>query len=489
MSKRKVGLYLGVSCAAAVVVENRKVISLSKFDLSSVEEENPDALNDEVRWEALVNRTLREAGAEEDKDIYVSVTDRDFIFRSFEMPLMKRREITSSLVYEIEKYIPFKTEELRWDYRFASFPKEKKIDISFVGIREDSLRNIQDVLKRLNLNPVYIEPSALSVVRAVKSLPRFSQCKNFALLDYTSSEAYLTFFYSSLPIFNRYLVIPKEGGSFNWEKLIEAVRLSFLYFKREYKFYEPDKMIILGASQNDNLIAALKDDLQTEMETVALDSFISRENRELEHIKAWGVVERESYPASFSPALLTTDIHLSGKAEKIAPLKTGLIVSLGIAGIIAGIGFNFFVNNKLGIEKQAITQADREISLPAGINSWGKIESEIDNIKGRVRSLEKLSVPLNKISPFLSRLPYFLPQGLWLDSLEMAAYDSRYKIILRGNIFLSDAYQERLEIDEFILSLKDKEEVKSIFSNIQMTSSERRKTGEFMVTFFTIKLE
>ncbi|UCD15116.1 MAG: hypothetical protein JSV34_05200 [Candidatus Omnitrophota bacterium] len=487
MSRGKVGLYLGVASAGAVVVDNRKVVSLAKFDLSSFEEETQDTLNEEIRWEALINRTLREAGAQA-KDIYVSITDRDFIFRSFEIPLMKRREITSSLIYEIEKYIPFKMGELRWDYRFVRFPKEKKIDISFVGIRNDNFQKIKDILKRLNLNSIYTEPSSLSIIRIIKSLPRLSHLKNFALLDFTKSEVYLTFFYYNLPIFNRYLVIPKEGDNINLDKLIEAVRLSFLYFKREYKFFEPEKMLVISNSQNENLVASLKGDLQIETENVPLKTFIRRENAEIEHLKALGVAERDNYPLSFAPYLLTTQEQLAGKGEKIAPLRIGLISFLGILGVLMSVFLSSFMENRLSAERELVKK-ESKLVLPEGIASWLKIEQEIASKSKRVSSLKNLAAPLNKISPFLEKLPYFLPQGLWLEGLELAPYRDKYRVILRGNIFLSDAYQERLEIDKFISDLKNKEEIKSLFSNIEMTSSERRRAREFMITFFAIKLE
>ncbi|MBU1121375.1 MAG: hypothetical protein KKF54_01585 [Candidatus Omnitrophica bacterium] len=488
MSKGKVGLYLGVASAGVVVVENKEVVSLAKFDLASFEEEFQDVLNEEIRWEALINRTLREAGAE-GKDIYVSVTDRDFIFRSFEMPLMNKREITASLVYEIEKYIPFKMGELKWDYRSVRFPKDKKIDISFVGIRDDKFNKINDILKRLNLKSIYIEPSSLSIVRAIKSLPRIAHLKNFAVLDFTKSEAYLTFFYYNLPIFNRYLVIPKDGENINFEKLIEAVRLSFLYFKREYKFYEPDKMIIVGNAQNENLINALKEDLQTEVEMVSPNEFIRRDNSEMEHLKALGAVDREYYPLSFSPVLLATEDQISGKGEKIVSLKIGLISFLVILGIGASFLLSSFLGNKLSIEESNLQTDERNLALPKSVSSWVTIENEIKNKKSRVDFLAGLARPSKKLSPFIEKLPYFLPQGLWLDNLEIIFSGGSYKVIIRGNIFLSDAYQERLEIDKFILNLKHKEEVNSLFSNIEMTSSERRQIGEFMVTFFTIKFD
>ena len=128
MGKIKVGLYLGVDSLGGVVISGGKVIASARYTLSSLEEEaHVENLSDEVKWEALINKCLREMNVE-GKEVYISMADRDFIFRFFEMPMMRRNEIQSSVTYEIEKYIPFKLEELRWDYSTLKFPKEKKIE-------------------------------------------------------------------------------------------------------------------------------------------------------------------------------------------------------------------------------------------------------------------------------------------------------------------------------------------------------------------------
>jgi Tfp pilus assembly PilM family ATPase len=487
MSKGKVGLYLGVNSAAAVVVDNKTIVSCARFDLASLEEET-DIVNEEIRWEALINRTLREAGAEE-KDVYVSITDRDFIFRSFEMPLMKKKEVASSVVYEIEKYIPFKVRELRWDYGYSKFPKDKKINISFLGVRNESLKKFQEILVRLNLHSAVIEPSSLSIARIIKSLPNLSGLKNFAVLDFSDSEAYLTFFYYDLPIFNRYLVIPQKDGKVNLEKLIEAVRLSYLYFKREFKSYEPEKIVVVGNQRDEKFLKSLSDDLQAEIEMFSPQDFSDKENTAVDSLKALGVVSREYYPFAFNPVLMTTKEHTEGGFLKKVPLKLSLIGLFVSLGLIVSVSLSIFMGNKLSTEKKKLEQEESKVILPREkISSWESLKKDIKDKKGKAASLQKLS-RFKRISPFLDKLPHLFPRGLWLDNLDLVPVGSRYKVIMRGNIFLGDSYQERLEIDKFVLNLKNDKTVKSIFSKIEMTSSEQRRKGEFTVTFFAMRLE
>ena len=219
---KNIGLYLGANSVGVVAVENKKVVSLAKFALSSLEEEaKVESLCEDVKWEALINKALREVGADT-KDVYVTLADKDFIFRSFPMPLMKKSEIESSVIYEIEKHIPFKINELRWDYSYSTVSKEKRVDTSFIGMKNDNFEKVKKILGNLELNPQVVEPACLSLVRAIKSDKKFASLKNFAVLDYTNSEAYLTFYYNDLPVFNRYLTVSKDQDV---EKFVESVRM------------------------------------------------------------------------------------------------------------------------------------------------------------------------------------------------------------------------------------------------------------------------
>lgn len=487
-AKRKTGLYVGSSCAAVVVVENNKVISLAKCDLSFSEEELDSNLTEGVRWDTLINKTLREAKVSE-KDIYVSLTDRDFIFRSFEMPLMKKREIVSALSFEIEKYIPFKIDELRWDYRYSSFLKEKKINLSFLGMIKNNFLKIGEIISHLNLNAAVIEPSSLSLARMIKSLPRLSGVKDFALLDYTSSEVHLTFFYQDLPVFNRYIAIPKKETEFEIDKLIESVRLSFLYFRREFKSYHPKKAVILGEINTDKIAGALREDLSIEVEIVSAQDITGRRDACIEHVKAQGAVSRDTYSYAFNPSLMTTKEQMAGGTEVKVSFKIGLIIFF----IMLGIGSNFlvsmFLNNKVNARKQQLAQDNIKLLLPEDIKSWSKVQEKIKTTRDLIKVLEPMSVPIKKLSPFLENFPYLFPEGLWLSNLEVAAVHAGYKVILRGSIFMNDSYQERLEIDKFILKLKNMKEVSELFSKVELTSTERRKDETFMVTFFSLILE
>lgn len=496
MANKKIGLYLGVNSMGGVVVTNNKITSSTRYDMSSLEDEaKVENLHEEVKWEALLNKTLRELKAE-GKEVYVSLADKDFIFRSLEMPLMNRREIESSLTYEIEKYIPFKVEELMCDFNYTTFPKEKRVTISFVGMRESNFARASEIFTRLGLEPVVVEPSSLSLARVIKNIKKFSNLKNYALLDFVNTEAYLTFFYYDLPVFNRYFAVPRTEEGIDLEKFIEPIHLSFQYFQREFKAYEPDKFIVVSDSADEKLAALLKEELGKDMEMVTPMDLMNTEGLHVENLKAYGTASRDAISYKFKPVFLkrTKDqLEKGGFARKV-PWRFGLISLVGgLCALFCATAFLFF-NNKIATQQERINKESNELAFPDLINGLSVDEQAIilDTKSAETKILKNApKVPEKMIYPFLVKLSKttILPNGIWFDNFSFSSEPGKYKGNIIGYAFVGDSNKERVAINQFINNLKNNEDVKKVFSSVQMSTSQRLNIDGFDVTSFTITLE
>jgi len=491
---KKVGLYLGINSVGAAVIQGRDILSLGRFGFSSLEEAGSEIKNEDIRWEALINKTLREVSSDA-KNIYVSLADRDFIFRPLEMPIMKKKEIESSLVYEIEKYIPFKMEELVWDYDYVNFPRERKISLSFIGIKEGNFQRIKSVLSRLELEAVIIEPSCISLARVIKSLKKFAQFKNLVLLDFTQAEASLTFFQQDLPVFNRYFIVPKKEGTLDLDNFIETVNFSFQYFKREFKNYKLDKFIIVGDSNVASLISPLKEGLQVEIEPVSSYDLTNRNNAQVESVKALGAVGREHLPYKFKPYLRKTEERLipSEKAPTSVALRVGSLSSLVGIGLIGIIFLSLMWGSEVGEKKSILEKKEESIIVPAALDTltWQEKAAVLHKEEEKINSLKELLTSFVHFSSFFEKIATedILPHRLWLSELGIAGKMGKYRAVLTGYIFRDNDYEERLGVDEFISNLKKDKTVGSIFSKIELDSSSRYEVEGFEVTSFFVILE
>ena len=411
---------------------------------------------------------------------------------------MKPKEIESSLGYEIEKYIPFKIEELMWDYGHARFPKDRKVSISFVGIKENDLRRFEDILSRLDLKSVVVEPSCLSLVRVIKSVKGLAQLKNFAVLDFTDNEAYLTFFQHDLPVFNRYITIPKKDDGLDLDHFIESVNFSFQYFKREFKTYSLERFIIVGDANTERVASSLKDDVQAQIETLTSYDLTSRNNSSIEGVKALGVANIDSLPYKFKPKLKSVEKPIDQVETPQVPvniaLKRGFLSVVAGLGLIGSIYFYTYLEGDINADKVSVkrrTEHIENVLVPPSLKdlSWDQRKEIVKSRKEDNKTLKKLSDSIQDFSPFLDKLSQrsLLPKGLWLEEVNIMERKVGYDVSLNGSIFLDDDYEERSELDTFIANLQEDEAVKALFTDVNLESSARKVVKGFEVTKFRIK--
>jgi Tfp pilus assembly PilM family ATPase len=123
-------------------------------------------------WESDLAKNIRDALKKHKVSttiVNLSLPTNDIIFRSFVIPWMQQREIKSVVEFEIGKYIPFSLSELSHSHHAISIAENniKQIRIIFVAIKNDALANYVRVFKAASLTPDVIEPSALSLIRAL----------------------------------------------------------------------------------------------------------------------------------------------------------------------------------------------------------------------------------------------------------------------------------------------------------------------------------
>ncbi|MBP7088079.1 MAG: pilus assembly protein PilM [Candidatus Omnitrophica bacterium] len=494
MKEKKVGIYLGTNSIGAVSVLGKKIIASAKFDLSSLQEVKEEALSEEIRWEALVNKTLREVEAGT-KDIYISFSDRDFIFRLLDMPLMRKRDIQSSLIYEVGKYIPFKMEELAWDYKYVSSLKEKKVRLSFVGIRERNLARAKEMLSRLELNAIVMEPSCLSLVRAIKLIKNFTKFKNFALLDLSKSETYLTFFQYDLPVFNRYLALSDNANVFNSGEFIESINFSLQYFKREFKNYKIDRLLVIEESKSQDLVNSLKEVMHTEVDIMSPSDLTGRNDVTIENVKAFGASAVDISPYKFKPNLRKSEEYLvstEGLPREVS-LKRGLLGGLVLIGAVICMFIVGVLGNEVSEQKFVLKKKEEKITIPEELKeySWSKMVEVTDAQGEKIKSLKAAIDSLSKLYYFFRKVgeQEALPKGVWFEEINISKNpNNKHSGMLRGYIFLDDNTQEDSALNELVSLLRQYKEVNSVFENIDLETSEKRDIRGFKVTYFALKL-
>ncbi|MDD4955579.1 MAG: hypothetical protein PHP17_06040, partial [Candidatus Omnitrophica bacterium] len=341
---------------------------------------------------------------------------------------------------------------------------------------------------------VTIEPSSLSLAKVLKTSKKYAQIKNFALLDVTENESYLTFFYEDLPVFSQYITISKKGNAVDTDKFIESVRVSYQYFKREFRTYELEKFIMIGGSKEAGINTSLSEELQINVEAVSPAELANISQAEPETLKALGAISFDS-PYKFRPLLKKTEEYTEQKAAEAeileVPIKGWMIAAVIGVGLVACLVISIIFGNEASVMQYKLEKSEKELQRPEQLKglAWSDVEIALSRKEEEIGKLRELGKDIPKITPVLEKIASLRPKGLWFESLDISYREKKYSATITGYIFVGDASNERFGVDSYISNLKKDTDIKEIFPNIEMVSLERKDIGEYTVTYFTIKLD
>ena len=243
------------------------------------------------------------------------------------------------------------------------------------------------------------------------------------------------------------------------------------------------------------MISPLKEGLQVDVVSVSPYDLTNRNNAQVENVKALGVVcpERSSY--KFRPNLRKTEER---SLPSVVPttsvsLNVGLLSVLVGVGLVGSIFLSLILGNKISDERFILKKKEESISVPAALGafSWSERAMAVNTDEEKINSLKEILSSFTRFSSFFKRLATdeVLPRRLWLSDLSIQGRREEYSGTLIGYIFRDNDYGERLGVDEFISNLRKDKIIGSIFSKVELKSSDKREIEGFKVTRFTIILE
>ncbi|HNW39520.1 MAG TPA: pilus assembly protein PilM, partial [Candidatus Omnitrophota bacterium] len=245
------GIYFGIKDINLVETNGTKIINNirlphPKLEISELEEKIPT----DVKIMALLKDAFRSYRINANEATFC-ISGQDLVIRTFEIPLLPLSELRSGVNFEAKKYIPFKLEDLDYDFQAFFNKKNKTSLVLFVGIKKEILSNYISFAKQLNLKINALEYSAFSVLRFLK-LAGISDNGVVASLCFdlnNEDEANFTVFENGFSLFSRDFDFAVEPAGFEetaesdlvkkQDKLKNEIRVSFDYYNRKF----PDREV------------------------------------------------------------------------------------------------------------------------------------------------------------------------------------------------------------------------------------------------------
>jgi len=463
-------------------------------------------LDSEVEIIAFIQKVLRDARLHTN-DVVVALPNRDLIVRFFEIPPVPRRDLESSINFEIKKYIPFKIDELVFDYQTRANPQS--IEVLFTGIKSEQLNRYTAILSQLNLGVAAVEPAQFCILRVLRLKNILSPKEAVVTMEIEQNYCGISIIDDGFPCFTRDVKlasgIEEQGGDIETSifKIVNELRVSLDYYRRQFSKKGVDRIVVLSAE----LPSALQENLNRELGLPVVhhkpgDIVGISESYSLDLAKAFGASLRFAKPASMFIDLVkketkksavsllgSQDIALESILSFFEVPKKTLIKSLvlGIIVILLTIAITIMrvqpFRQKLNTRRQeaekVLTGELRGLGLKAILDK----KTRADN---RLKVYRKDFVHDLKFSEKLEVLPALMPKGVWLSNFIFNPQNR--KVDISGYVFKQEEQSSNTILLEFMENLK----ASPVFSHkvklIELRQVRTARIGNNEVIEFTIIL-
>ncbi|MHB8154855.1 MAG: pilus assembly protein PilM [Candidatus Omnitrophota bacterium] len=500
------GIYFGTKDINLVETSGKKILNNirlphPKLEISGLEEKVPA----DVKIMALLKDAFRSYRINAGEATFC-IPGQDLIIRTFEIPLLPQSELKGAVSFEAKKYIPFKLEDLDYDFQVSFNKKNKTSLVLFVGIKKEILANYISFAKQLNLKINSLEYSAFSVLRFLKlsGLPDAGVIASLCFDSKNGDEANFTVFENEFSLFTRDFGFTQEPEGFEQtaeldsigqqDKLLKEIRISFDYYNRKF----PDKQV-------KNIYVVSDKESHPGLKTFFAESSIPFKfvdsQKALGKTTSYSSILIKSFAAAlFKSVGLKIKINLIGSRLKVARAAAGNPLALldgikldlryifiGVVVCLVVFGNGLMRTQATQQELAAIKNKRVQISTDLASDNVEELTGISSKYEEKIAALDNLVKNQMYVTPLLSTIPRALPKGVWLESFSLSRNKGvPMELVLNGGVYLEDSDQEFESVNIFLTNLKKDPVFSGYFKEIAIGFIDRQNLQNKNTAVFKI---
>ena len=502
------GIYFGTRAIGLVESKNKKlvnhvVIPQANISAGDFEEKVPA----DIKMIALLQDAFRTYHINA-KTVTICISGQDLIIRTFEIPSLPHNELRSAINFEIKKYIPFKLEELVYDFQIEPNKKSKTNMVLFVGVKKEVLNTYVAITNQLNLKVDAIEYAAFSLLRLLKLSGARNEGITAGLCFDLNNEDEINFmvFENDFPLFSRDIVLAPGTGDLDTlatdahlekqDKLKNEIRVSQDYYRRKF----PDKGIKTLYVISDQ---GMREDLQGFLSDSGVTAKFVDTNRILGRgvpyssiiVKGFGATLHKDMPLKIKVNILGARF----KADRpigtitIAAFLEGFkinFMAIFFGGLICAATFSYgMLKMQAAREELNNTIAKRPKVSSASVNDSLESLSNTDkDFKSKLSRLDKLIKNQFYATYPLDIIPRSLPKGAWLTNFSLIRdQNNKPQLNLEGLVYLVDSSKEFEVVNFFLSNLRNDKVFAQYFAEINIVAVDRKLFLDSSVVIFSIE--
>jgi len=448
--------------------------------------------------------------------VHVTLPEHEVLLRYFTLPHLPRSEWVTAIQFEARKYIPFKIEDVVWDFHAIGDRDAKTLSVVFAAVRFDTLTKVQGWLEAAGVRAAVIEPPWFSLARLADTSRKPSGEQFTALVDLEARGAHLAIVRDQLPYLGRDLNLGPADGSgvtaARSEKLLTELRFSFDFFAREHPSASIGRVLLFGDPETVSVwCTTLAPHLPCPVEA-GLPPLRSPRGEPMDlgfslaastALRGWKISAPAldfARPTSVKeparakgPSLPIFDrLNLDPDFIQDMAKPLGLQAGLAVAGLAALMLMGHQQVAKTRQQVNAAIQAFSDVGWGLKQKSREELETLKPKIEERLAFLQKAMSGSVLISEKLTGLAGALPDGVWLEMISYhnaldSAGQGQPSLTLNGACFLPNRNELEV-ISQFAQRVKQDQKFLRGFGSTQLGQIAQMTDGQDQTAFRTFQL-
>jgi hypothetical protein len=500
------GIYFGTNLIGLIETKKEQILNYVNIPLSRISGlQTEQKVPEEIKIVAVLKEELRKMKAEA-KEVFAGLSGKDLVLRTFELPFLPPEELGNAVRFEVKKYLPFRIEELIFDFSLRLDKKAKRYSVLFMGIKKEKVDFYLSVLKQIQIPIKSLEYTGISATR----LLRLGHCKGRGIIGLVSGslqeEINFLVLKDGFVLFSRDITLSSryedEAARVSTEVLVEKlkseIRISLDYYKRKFPSKSLESVLFFIDSEArpemQNLLKELGvpcrfpeiSKLAGKRVPLGADLYkayslaLAKTTKSFTDIDLLDIISRARQPKKEVVSLHTKDILRNLKISPLIIIISGLIIILSLA-----LGYQKRVPlQKELADLKALQLSLKDIPTDTSYEELRNIES---GYADKIKVIKKEARRRFALGSILDAISEVLPEGSWLSRISFKGERSA-TVILEGMVYLDDRNKEFMAVNDIIIALKKRPELRH-FKEIGLDSLRQQKLAslEIKVSKFIIR--
>jgi type IV pilus assembly protein PilM len=226
--KGTIGLDIGSSYIKVAQLKDIKGgYELELFDMLPIP---PDlvvegSIIDSFRLKDSLKELIRKANIKI-KDAVIGIAGHSsVIIKRISLPEMSEEELSESIKFEAEQYVPFDIEDVNLDFQILG-PKEEagQMDVILVAVKKDVVNDYVSVAKEAGLNPVIVDVNSFALENLHEVNYEIEPEKNVAIVNIGANTININILKGGISVFTRDSAV---GSNIHTEALQREFNLTY----------------------------------------------------------------------------------------------------------------------------------------------------------------------------------------------------------------------------------------------------------------------